>query len=56
MSNATLIVRLAAIGAVLGAAALRLETTSLLVVAGAVSAIAVGKIWEWQRGRNTKEK
>jgi uncharacterized membrane protein YdjX (TVP38/TMEM64 family) len=56
VSGSPTIVRLAAIGAVLGAAALRLETISLVAVIGGVAAIAVGKTWQWQRGRSTKEK
>jgi hypothetical protein len=56
VNNPTTVVRLAAIGAVLGAAALRLELASLVAVISGVAAIAVGKVWEWQRGKNSKEK
>ena len=53
--TSTTIVRLAAIGAVLGAAALRLELASLVAVISGVAAIAVGKVWEWRRAVKNKE-
>ena len=56
MNSTAAAVRVVGIVAVFAAAALRIDTMSMLIVAGSISAIAVGKIWQGLRNKNTKEK